>query len=147
MSVSLNLQKLVGSVAVSSVVIAVPLARALAIQPGFYTMLQQMSAEGALDRLLDPPQPPWPEAAARFWSVLSAMPGAPGGLRVVIVDDNAAQRLVLRSSRSHASIISGDTAPGSAPDDAKYLLGPWRLPPGGYEVRVFLRRGSPPGPG
>jgi hypothetical protein len=40
-----------------------------------------------LSRLLHPPVPPWTEAAARFWSVLSAMPGAPTALLVVALDD------------------------------------------------------------
>ena len=53
--------------------------RALAIQPGFYTMLQQMSAEGALDRLLDP--------AARLQTEVAI----PEGLRLTEIVDRLAE--------------------------------------------------------
>jgi len=43
-------------------------------------------------RLVDPPTPPWPEAAERFWSVLCGMPGAPRALRVVDVDSGEERR-------------------------------------------------------
>jgi hypothetical protein len=36
-----------------------------------------------LARLVDPPPPPWPDAAERFWAELSRMPGGPEALRVV----------------------------------------------------------------
>jgi UPF0755 protein len=53
--------------------------RALGIQPGFYAMLQQMSAEGALERLLDP--------AARVQSEVAV----PEGLRVEETVDRLVQ--------------------------------------------------------
>lgn len=53
--------------------------RALGIQPGFYTMLQQMSAEGALDRLLDP--------AARLQTEVAI----PEGLRLTEIVDRLAE--------------------------------------------------------
>lgn len=39
-----------------------------------------------LSAFVDPPAPAWPEAAERYWSVLSGMPGAPVALRVVNLD-------------------------------------------------------------
>jgi hypothetical protein len=33
--------------------------------------------------VVDPPPPPWPDAAERFWAELSRMPGGPQALRVV----------------------------------------------------------------
>lgn len=44
-------------------------------------------------RLLDPPKPPWPEAARRFWEQASRMPGAPAGLRVVELGSGEELRL------------------------------------------------------
>lgn len=45
-----------------------------------------------LSRLLDPPTPAWPEAAERFWEVLSRMPGAPPALLVVDLEGGGERR-------------------------------------------------------
>jgi hypothetical protein len=43
-------------------------------------------------RLLEPPAPPWPEAAERFWGVLSGMPGAAAAVVVVDLESGERQR-------------------------------------------------------
>jgi hypothetical protein len=45
-----------------------------------------------LSWVLDPPAPRWPEAAERFWAVLSRMRGAPDALLVVDVDGGDRRR-------------------------------------------------------
>jgi hypothetical protein len=51
--------------------------------------------------LLDPPAPPWPRAAERFWSVLSEMSGAPPALLVVNLDDGERQRYGAEHGRAY----------------------------------------------
>jgi hypothetical protein len=43
-------------------------------------------------RLLDPPSPPWPDAAEHFWALLSSRPGAPPALRVVDLEQGEERR-------------------------------------------------------
>jgi hypothetical protein len=43
-------------------------------------------------RLLDPPTPAWPEAAERFWAVLSSKPGAPGAMLAVDLETGKERR-------------------------------------------------------
>jgi hypothetical protein len=45
-----------------------------------------------LSRVLDPPAPRWPDAAERFWAVLSRMRGAPDGLLVIDLDGGDRRR-------------------------------------------------------
>ena len=91
---------------------------------------------GWLEQLLDPSQPPWPDAAARFWSVLSAMPGAPGGLRVVDLD-TAEERRFGSDDGSTYEIH------GSADGLVAVLSGRAPLIDAAYERTVFIRGSFP----
>jgi hypothetical protein len=59
--------------------------------------------------LLDPPRPPWPEAAERFWATASKLPGAPAGLRIVELDSGEERRFGENGSRAYE--IHGSAEP------------------------------------
>lgn len=54
-----------------------------------------------LRQMLAAPPVPWPEAAARFWSVLAPMPGAPEALLVVATDCAEERRFGAPNARAY----------------------------------------------
>ena len=90
---------------------------------------------GWVERLLEPPEPGWEDAAERFWSVLSEMRGAPEGLLVVNLDAGDELRF---GAEGGAYEIHGPTAGLVA-----VLTGRARLIDAAYEGIVFIRGSFP----
>jgi hypothetical protein len=85
-----------------------------------------------LSRLLEPPAPRWPEAAERFWAVLSRMRGAPDGLLVVDLDGGDRRRF--GSEAGSACEIQG------SPDGLlSVLTGRVSLMEAAFEGTVYVR--------
>jgi hypothetical protein len=61
-------------------------------EPGIEGAEQNPELAEWLARVIDPPAPSWPDAAQRFWAVLSELPGAPGALRVVEAESGDERR-------------------------------------------------------
>jgi hypothetical protein len=85
-----------------------------------------------LGDLLEPPAPAWPEAAARFWSVLRDMPGAPAALLVVTLGTGERRRYGSEDGRAYE-------IHGASEDLTAVFTG--RVPPieAGFEGRIFVR--------
>jgi len=90
---------------------------------------------GWVERLLEPPEPGWEDAAERFWSVLSEMRGAPEGLLVVNLDTGDERRF---GAEGGAYQIHGPTAGLVA-----VLTGRAPLIVAAYEGIVFIRGSFP----
>ena len=90
---------------------------------------------GWVERLLEPPEPGWADAAERFWSALSEMRGAPEGLLVVNLDTGEELRF---GAEGGAYEIHGPTAGLVA-----VLTGRARLIDAAYEGIVFIRGSFP----
>jgi hypothetical protein len=89
-----------------------------------------------LERLLDPPEPPWEEAAERFWSVLANKPGAPDGLRVVNLDTGEERGFGAEDGSTYE-------IHGSARGLTEVLTGRARLIEAAYEGSVFVHGSFP----
>jgi hypothetical protein len=88
-----------------------------------------------VERLCDPPRPDWDDAAARFWSVLSGMRGAPDGLRVV--ERGGGEERTFGADDGRYEIE------GRAEDLVEVLTGRASLFEAAYEGTVFIRGSFP----
>lgn len=85
-----------------------------------------------VSRVIVPPTRPWPEAAERFWAVLSRMPGAPEALLVVDIEADAERRFGSEGAR--ACEIHG------APDGlVSVFTGRTSLMEAAFEGTVYMR--------
>jgi hypothetical protein len=74
----------------------------------------------------------WPEAAARFWSVLSRMSGAPAALRIVDLETGNDRRYGSQDGRAYE-------VHGRAEDLAAVLSGRDPVVDAGFAGRIFVR--------
>ena len=84
----------------AEVVATAGLSRAADTSPRIEGGREHPDLAGWVARVLDPPTPPWPAAAERFWSVLSPMPGAPPALVVVDLDGDERRRFGAAEGRA-----------------------------------------------
>jgi hypothetical protein len=86
--------------------------------------------------LLSAPLPEWPEGAARFWSVLTRMPGAPAALRVVDLETGNDRRYGSPDARAYE-------VHGRPEDLAAVFCGRDPLVDAAFDGRIFLRGSFP----
>jgi hypothetical protein len=90
---------------------------------------------GWVERLLEPPEPAWADAAERFWSALSKMRGAPEGLLVVNLDTGDELRF--------GADAGGYEIHGPTVGLVTVLTGRAPLIDAAYEGTVFIRGSFP----